>query len=575
MASDARSLYMLPFDHRGSFETGLFGWTGALSDEQTAYIAASKELIYAAALEAIRGGVPLESAAILVDEQFGAAILADARKRGLTTACPAEKSGQAEFAFQYGEDFAQHIEAMDPTYCKVLVRYNPEGDAQLNGRQAGRLLRLSEYLHRVGRGFLFELLVPAEPAQLERVAGDANAYDVELRPSLVARAIRELQDAGVEPDVWKIEGLDRRKDCVEVGRIVQRGGRSGVSSIVLGRHGEEGRVLHWLEVAAGIPEFIGFAVGRSTFWDPLKAFLAGRIAKQDAVLAIARSYRHWVDTWEAAREKARESERPIDVAIFSDDDALMRAEAERAVMLAREAIAARGRFLLALSGGSTPRRLYELLSRPPFVERIDWSRVQVFWGDERCVPPDHPESNYRMAREALLDRVPIPKENVHRIRGEDEPPHAAQAYEQVLRGFFGQAEGPPERSFDEVLLGMGNDGHTASLFPGTPPVTEERRWVMAEHIEQPQAMWRITLTPVVINAAADVTFLVAGGNKAERLSEVLEGGPRDHPLPAQLIRPKHGSLHWMVDAAAGARLRKTPMSGLGISGRREREGERG
>ncbi len=259
-----------------------------------------------------------------------------------------------------------------------------------------------------------------------------------------------------------------------------------------------------------------------------------------------------------ASDRGPTNERPVDVAVFSDDDTLMRAEAEHVAKLAHAAIAARGRFLIALSGGSTPGRLYELLARPPFLEGIDWSRVCVFWGDERCVPPDHAQSNYRMAREALLDRVPIPKENVLRIHGEDEPHRAAEAYEQVLGGFFGQAAGPPDRSFDQVLLGMGNDGHTASLFTGTPPLTEWRRWVMAQYVESLPVKWRITLTPVVLNAAADVTFLVAGSSKAERLREVLEGGQRDVALPAQLIQPKHGVLHWMVDAAAAASLQRTP-----------------
>jgi 6-phosphogluconolactonase len=559
MAASERSLYMLPFDHRGSFETGLFGWKGTLSDEQTAQIAASKRVIYDAALEEMmRGGMPPERVAILVDEQFGAAILKDARERGLATACPAEKSGQAEFAFEYGEDFASHIEAMDPTYCKVLVRYNPEGDAALNARQVEKLRRLSDYLHSSNRKFLFELLVPAEPAQLSHLAGDVDTYDREMRPALVVGAMRELQEAGVEPDIWKVEGLDRREDCIAVGQTARRDGRGSVNCIVLGRHAAEGRVLRWLEVAASVPAFIGFAVGRSTFWDPLRAWLGGRIAREDAVHTVARSYRHWVDTWQAARDQAEGKKRGADVAIFSDDACLMRAEAERLVVLARDAIAARGRFLLALSGGSTPRRLYELLSTSSYADRIDWSRTHVFWGDERGVPPDHPASNYRMAREALLDRVPIPEENIHRIHGEDDPERAAEAYERELARFFGPNEGPPARSFDEVLLGMGTDGHTASLFPGTPPVTEQRRWVMAQHVERPQAMWRITLTPPVLNAADDVSFLVAGAAKAERLQEVLEGGPGDQVLPAQLIRPNEGSLHWLIDTAASARLRSHP-----------------
>ncbi len=301
MSRTAVSLYMLPFDHRGSFETGLFGWSGALSTEQTEQIAAAKRLVFDAALRAIGGGVPLASAAILVDEQFGASILAEARERGLMTACPVEKSGQAEFEFQYGEDFARHIEAMDATYCKVLVRYNPEGDTAMNARQVARLRRLSEYLHGAGRKFLFELLVPPEPQQLARAGGDARVYDLALRPPLVVRAIAELQDGGIEPDIWKIEGLDRRTDCVAIAETVRRGGRATVNCIVLGRHGDEGPVTRWLQVAASVPEFIGFAVGRSTFWDPLEALRASAIDEKEAVAEMARSYRHWVDTWQAVR----------------------------------------------------------------------------------------------------------------------------------------------------------------------------------------------------------------------------------------------------------------------------------
>jgi myo-inositol catabolism protein IolC len=244
MSCETRPLYILPFDHRGSFVTAILGFSGPLSTEHVARVAAAKQLIFEAVLEAIRDGVALDRAAILVDEQFGATILADAHARGLTTACPAEKSGQAEFAFEYGEEFAQHVEAMNPTYCKVLVRYNPEGDSSRNERQAAQLRRLSEYLHRAGRGFLFELLVPPEPAQLERVANESDAYDVEVRPSLMAAAIRGLQDAGVEPDIWKVEGLDRRDDAVEVVDAARRQGRNHVRCIVLGRHGEERRVVH-------------------------------------------------------------------------------------------------------------------------------------------------------------------------------------------------------------------------------------------------------------------------------------------------------------------------------------------
>jgi len=229
------------------------------------------------------------------------------------------------------------------------------------------------------------------------------------------------------------------------------------------------------------------------------------------------------------------------------------------VTLASETIGERGRFLVALSGGSTPRPLYQSLASAAYAPRVDWSRVHLFWGDESCVPLDHPESNYRMTREALIQRVPIPAENVHRIRGEAEPHAAAEEYERVLRGFFGPGD-VPARSFDLVLLGMGPDGHTASIFPGTPAVDETRRWALAVHVVRPRAMWRVTLTTVVLNAAANVTFLVAGADKSARLREVLgDEGDRDegvdHPLsPAQLIRPAHGEVRWMLDAAAAAGL---------------------
>src|SRR6516162_4979165 len=191
-----RPLYGLPFDHRGSFQTKMFGWHGVLNVAQTAEIAAAKQVIYEGFKAALAGGVPKQKAGILVDEQFGAAILRDAAQHGYLTACPAEKSGQDEFDFEYGEDFARHIEAFNPTFCKVLVRYNPEGEKALNQRQAARLKRLSDYLHGKGRSrFMFELLVPAEPAQLAKLKGDKKAYDLELRPGLMVGAIHELQDA--------------------------------------------------------------------------------------------------------------------------------------------------------------------------------------------------------------------------------------------------------------------------------------------------------------------------------------------------------------------------------------------
>jgi 5-dehydro-2-deoxygluconokinase len=292
-------LYVLPFDHRGSFQNKMFGWKGALSAEQTAEIAAAKQVIYDGFKAAIAAGVPKQKAAILVDEQFGRAILRDALAEGFTVACPAEKSGQDEFDFEYGEDFAQHIETIQPTFCKVLVRYNPESDPALNRRQAARLKRLSDYLHEKGRRrFLFELLVPAEKAQLDRLHGDTKAYDLELRPRLMIEAIEQLQGSGVEPDVWKIEGLDRREDCQKIVAVARRGGRSRVGCIVLGRGEDDKKVSEWLATAASVPGFIGFAVGRTDFWEPLTAWLAKKISREHAVARIAGRYRHFVDIYE-------------------------------------------------------------------------------------------------------------------------------------------------------------------------------------------------------------------------------------------------------------------------------------
>ena len=298
-----RTLYILPFDHRASFQTKLFGWSGVLTTDQTAQISASKEVIYDGFRAAIRAGVPEKKAGVLVDEQFGSAILCDARTRGYTTACPAEKSGQAEFDFEYGEAFAEHIERFQPTFCKVLVRYNPESNHDLNARQAARLRRLSEYLHNNSRSFLmFELLVPAEKAQLDQLRGDKRAYDLEVRPRLMVDAIEQLQNAGVEPDLWKVEGLDRRKNCEEIIAAVRRNGRNKVSCIVLGRGEDDKKVREWLLTASGVPGFIGFAIGRTNFWDALVDWRTNKIRREEAVTNISRRYREFVETFE---EQAR------------------------------------------------------------------------------------------------------------------------------------------------------------------------------------------------------------------------------------------------------------------------------
>lgn len=296
-----QALYVLPFDHRGSFKAGMFGWKGRLTSEQIAQIAAAKRVIYDGFRAAVQGGVPKERAGILVDEEFGEAILRDAAVEGFSTACPAEMSGQDEFDFEYGEEFAKHIETFQPTFCKVLVRYNPEGDQALNRRQSERLKRLSEYLHQKSRSlFMFELLVPAEKAQLDRVKGDKKAYDSKIRPQLMVQSIEELQDAEVEPDVWKIEGLDSREDCSKIVAAVRRGGREKVGCIILGRGEDDKKVREWLTIAAGVPGFIGFAVGRTNFWKPLVRWRDKKTTREAAVADIVRRYRECVEIFEEA-----------------------------------------------------------------------------------------------------------------------------------------------------------------------------------------------------------------------------------------------------------------------------------
>ena len=296
-----RPLYLLPFDHRASYISGLFGWKEPLTVEQMVIVANSKHVIYAGFQQAIADHISKDHVGILVDEEFGSVILHDAASKGYITAASVEKSGQEEFEFAYGEDFAQHLQAFDPTFAKVLVRYNPEGDVALNQRQVSRLKRLSDSLHRTQRLFMFELLVPASPMQLEQVEGDKNAYDLQLRPRLMLQAIQALQDAGVEPDVWKVEGLDRQEDGVKLVEVARRGGRNTAGLIVLGRGAERDRVVHWLKTAASVPGFIGFAVGRTSFWQPLLDVEAKRISTEEAATHIAHNFEAWIRLFEEAR----------------------------------------------------------------------------------------------------------------------------------------------------------------------------------------------------------------------------------------------------------------------------------
>jgi myo-inositol catabolism protein IolC len=299
-------LYILAFDHRGSFQKKMFGIQGDPTAEETERIADSKRLIFEGMELAVERGVDPRATGVLVDEQFGSDIPKRAKEEGLQLAMPVEKSGQDEFDFQYGADFGKHIEEFDVHHSKVLVRYNPDGDAAMNERQLGRLKELADWLHANDRKFLFELLVPAEQAQLDSVGGDTDRYDAELRPALMKRAIQEIQDYGIEVDIWKIEGVDAREDAEMLAEQTRTGaGREGVVCVLLGRGASDDKVDHWLRQAAPVEGFVGFAIGRSIWWDALKGFLDGSLDRAAAAEKVADNYLRFVKVYDDAESEAR------------------------------------------------------------------------------------------------------------------------------------------------------------------------------------------------------------------------------------------------------------------------------
>jgi myo-inositol catabolism protein IolC len=299
-------LYILAFDHRGSFQKKMFGIQGDPTPEETEHIADAKRLIFEGMELAVQRGVDASATGVLVDEQFGSDIPKRAKEQNLVLAMPVEKSGQDEFDFQFGEEFGEHIASYDVDFAKVLVRYNPEGDAEMNERQLGRLKRLADWLHANDRKFLFELLVPAEPAQLESVGGDTDRYDAELRPKLMKQAIKNIQEYGIEVDVWKIEGVDAREDAEALAEQTRSGeGREGVVCVLLGRGASDEKVDQWLRVAAPVEGFVGFAIGRSIWWDALKGFLDGDLQRGAASERISDKYLRFVRVYEEAESSAR------------------------------------------------------------------------------------------------------------------------------------------------------------------------------------------------------------------------------------------------------------------------------
>ena len=238
----------------------------------------------------------------------------------------------------------------------------------------------------------------------------------------------------------------------------------------------------------------------------------------------------------------------FEIKVFPDAEKLARGVAEFFIGTGNEAISNRGLFTVALAGGSTPIVSFETLSEEPFISRIDWAKVHVFWGDERCVPPTDKECNFLMASQFLLDNTPIPGINIYRMEGELDPEQAAKRYKKKLEEFFGT-----EPQFDLILLGMGDDGHTASLFPGTAAVFDDKNWVVANYVQKKDA-WRLTLTPKIINQSRNIAFVVSGESKSKVLKNVLEGKYQPETLPSQIIQPVDGNLFWYIDEPAGRLL---------------------
>lgn len=298
-----RELCILAFDHRSSFTEKLFGIKGRQpTKEEKGQISDFKKMIFDGFKLALKKGVPKDVAALLVDEEFGAEVLKEARENGLTFAMPMEKSGQDEFDFEYGEDYPMHIEQFDPPLVKVLVRYNPEGDVMMNKRQLERLRGLSDYLQSIRKPFLFELLVPPTSKQLSTFGGSKETYDREMRPRLMVEALKRIQDGDVEPTIWKLEGVEKPEEAKAVVKQAQKDGRKA-AVITLGRGESKEMVQKWLTVGAKIQGIIGFAVGRTIFWDPLVEFKAGKISRTVAIEKIAQNYVDFANLWMSERKR--------------------------------------------------------------------------------------------------------------------------------------------------------------------------------------------------------------------------------------------------------------------------------
>lgn len=296
-----RKLFILAADHRGSLRAALFGIEGrAPTRAEQSRLQDAKTVVWEGFRRAVAEGLPISTAGLLVDEETGAGVARSAAAAGILFAMPVERSGQEVFDFEFGSGFATHIEDFDPTLTKALVRWNPADRPSIKRVQGARLARLGEWLHSHGRRYLLELLVPPTGRQLASLGGSPDDFDTRLRPGLMLEAIEEIRQAGIEPDVWKLEGIDARAGCESVARLLQSGGRGRVKAVVLGRGADRDRVEQWLRTAAAVPGYAGFAIGRTIWWDAVQGWKDGAVSREQAVATIARLYRHFVDVYEEA-----------------------------------------------------------------------------------------------------------------------------------------------------------------------------------------------------------------------------------------------------------------------------------
>ncbi|OGH15894.1 MAG: hypothetical protein A3C30_03640 [Candidatus Levybacteria bacterium RIFCSPHIGHO2_02_FULL_40_18] len=298
-----KDLFILPFDHRSSFLKKMFDIENREpTTEEIEKVKKAKVIIYQGFKKSLAQGLPKDSSAILVDEQFGDELLRDAHENGYTIILTTEKSGQKEFDFEYGEEFNRHIKKYDPTFVKALVQYNPEGEKELNARQREKLALLTKFAHDNGYKLLIEPLIPGTIEQLAKFASDPDKYDKELRPFLTSRMIKEMQDASVDPDVWKLEGMKRTEDYQMAVQQARAGGRDNVGVVILGRAAESDVVENWLKVGAKVPGIIGFAIGRTIFWDPIMDFEQGKIGGDEASEVISERFLHYYHVFIEARQ---------------------------------------------------------------------------------------------------------------------------------------------------------------------------------------------------------------------------------------------------------------------------------